>query len=165
MKKTVIVAILLSFIASILVVQFFGLRVVEIQGNQYISSIEIHGMEYTNRDDISDIKYKKVVQLSDQNGNKLQSYAGYFVKGEYDKTPESLAANPNRVKILYEIKPYNATNQEITLDYDKEASANVIVFDEETNEFIFLDAWSVNVGINSHDGSAVRESVTISLVY
>ena len=33
MKKTVIIAILLAYVASILAVQFFGLKVVEIAGN------------------------------------------------------------------------------------------------------------------------------------
>ena len=41
MKKTVILAIFIAYIASILIVQFFGLKVVEMQGNVYITEIEV----------------------------------------------------------------------------------------------------------------------------
>ena len=99
MKKTVIIAIFVAYIASILIVQFFGLKVVEMKGNVYVSSIEVSGFEYTNRDEIEDANYKKVVQLTDTNGNLKDHYAGYFYPGTYDTTPESLESNPNRVKI------------------------------------------------------------------
>ena len=54
MKKTVIIAIIIAYVASILIVQFFGLKVVEMTGNTYISDIEIHGFEFTSRDDIEE---------------------------------------------------------------------------------------------------------------
>ena len=70
MKKTVILAIFVAYIASILIVQFFGLRVVEMQGNVYISDIEVSGFEFTNRDESVDAKYKLVVRLSDGSGKE-----------------------------------------------------------------------------------------------
>ena len=164
MKKTVILAIFIAYIASILFVQFFGLRIVEAQGNVYISEIEISGFEFTNRDESVDAKYKKVVRLNDSAGKQTDHYAGYFIPGDYDTSPESLASNPNRVKILYTIVPYNASNQDLAFAYDTNAVEGAVYFDEETNEFVFLKPKTLNVILTSHDGSTVRAEIGISLV-
>ena len=163
MKKTVILAIFVAYIASILIVQFFGLRVVEMQGNIYISSIEVSGFEFTNRDESVDAKYKLVVRLSDGSGKETDHYAGYFMPGTYDMSPESLESNPNRVKLLYTIVPYNASNKELTFAYDKNAVEGSVYFDEETYEFVFLKPKTISIIITSHDGSTVRADIGISL--
>ena len=163
MKKTVIIAILLAYVASILIVQFFGLKVVEMTGNTYISEIEISGFEFTNRADIEDPKYHMVKKLTNTSGKEGLYFGGYFIDGTYDKTPESLAANPNRVKILYDIYPYNASYKELTFAYDQTANENVVWFDEETQEFVFLKPRTVTVTLTSNDGSMVRKTVSISL--
>ena len=164
MKKTVILAIFLAYIASILVVQFFGLKVVEAQGNVYITEIEVSGFEFTNRDESVDAKYKTVVRLSDATGKQTDHYAGYFITGTYDMSEESLASNPNRVKILYTIVPYNASNKDLTFAYDTSAVEGSVYFDEETNEFVFLKPKTVSVILTSKDGSTVRAEIGISLV-
>lgn len=163
MKKTVIIAILLAYVASILAVQFFGLKVVEMTGNTYITDIEINGFEFTNRDDIADTKYKTVKKLINQSDEKSLCFGGYFVEGTYDKTPENLVANPNRVKISYDIRPYNASYKDITYAYDKTANENVVWFDEETEEFVFLKPRTITVTLTTNDGSLVRKTVSISL--
>ena len=119
MKKPVIFAILIAYIASIMVVQFFGLKIVEMRGNTYITSIEVNGFSFTNRDNIADPKYQKIVQLTDSTGKKENHYAAYFIPGEYDFTEDNLKCNPNRIKIDYKIVPYNASNQTISFVYDK----------------------------------------------
>ena len=164
MKKTVIIAILLAYVASILVVQFFGLKVVEMTGNTYINDIEINGFEFTNRENIEDAKYHTVKKLTNTNGKEGLYYGGYFIDGAYDKSPENLASNPNRVKISYIVRPYNASYQELTFAYDKTANENVVYFDEETQEFVFLRPRTITVTINSNDGSMVRKTISISLV-
>ena len=165
MKKAVILAIFVAYIASILIVQFFGLKVVEMQGNVYITDIEVSGFEFTNRDESVDAKYKMVVRLNDAGGQQTNHYAGYFIPGTYDMTEESLASNPNRVKILYTIVPYNASNQKLAFAYDKNAVEGIVYFDEETYEFVFLEAKTVSIIITSQDGSTVRADVGISLIY
>ena len=164
MKKTVILAIFLAYIASILIVQFFGLKVVEMQGNVYITQIEVSGFEFTNRDDSVEAKYKMVVRLSDAAGKETNHYAGYFIPGTYDMSEESLAANPNRVKISYNIVPYNATNKELSFAYDKTAVEGTVYFDETTYEFVFLKPKTLSIIITSQDGSTVRADIGISLV-
>ncbi len=164
MKKTVIIAILLAYIASILIVQFFGLKVVEMAGNTYITDIEINGFEFTNRDGLDDPNYKIVNKLKNSTGKEGLYYAGYFVPGTYDKTPESLATNPNRVKIMYHIVPYNASFTDLTFAYDRTANENTVFYDEETQEFVFLKPRTVTVTLTTNDGSMVRKTVSISLV-
>lgn len=164
MKKTVVLAIFIAYIASILIVQFFGLKVVEMQGNVYITDIEVSGFEFTNRDGIDNPLYKTVIHLQDTKGNYMDKYAGYFYPGTYDSTPESLASNPNRVKISYKIIPYNASNQELSFAYDTASLDGVVYFDEETKEFIFLKPRTVNVILSTLDGSTIKFEVGITLV-
>lgn len=165
MKKTVIITILIAYLASILIVQFFGLKVVEMTGNTYITDIEISnpGFEFTNRPDEVEEKYKQVKPLKNTSGEGLDFY-GLFIYGTYDKTPESLATNPNRVKILYNVRPYNATHKKLTFSYDRESYEDIVYFDEITEEFVFLEAWTIDVTLSSNDGSMIRKTVGISLV-
>ena len=164
MKKPVIFAILIAYIASIMIVQFFGLKIVEMKGNTYVTSIEISGFSFTKRDDITDGKYQKIVQLTDSSGKKENHYAGYFIPGDYDLSEESLKNNPNRIKIDYKINPYNASDQTISFAYDKDASAGSVYFDETTNEFIFLKPKTIYVILTARDGSTVKAEIGISLV-
>jgi hypothetical protein len=125
----------------------------------------VSGFEFTNRDESVAAEYKKVVRLSDSvTGKETNHYAGYFMAGIYDMSEESLASNPNRVKILYRIVPYNASNQELTFAYDKNAAEGAVVFDETTQEFIFLMPTTVSVVLTSHDGSTVKADIKITLV-
>lgn len=164
MKKTVIIAILLAYVASILAVQFFGLKVVEMVGNTYINDIEVNGFEFTNRKDVDDDKYLTVKKLTNTNGKEGLYYGGYFIDGSYSKSPESLASNPNRIKISYVVRPYNASYQNLSFAYDKTANENIVYFDEETQEFVFLKPRTLTVTITSNDGSMVRKTISISLV-
>lgn len=164
MKKPVIFAILIAYIASIMIVQFFGLKIVEMKGNIYVTSIEVSGFTFTSRDDITDENLKRIVQLTDSTGKKTNHYAAYFIPGEYDLSKESLKNNPNRIKIDYKINPYNASNPTISFVYDKDASGGSIYFDEETNEFVFLKPKTVYVILTARDGSTVKTEIGISLI-
>ena len=164
MKKGVIIAIIVAYIASILVVQFFGLQVIGVEGNVYITDIEVRGFEFTNRAHIVDAQYQKVVKLRDTSGREDIHYGGYFYPGVYDTSAESLASNPNRVKVIYDIVPYNATYTDITFAYDAEANdQNVIYLDPETQEIVFLKPRSVTFVLTTQDGSTIRKEIMITL--
>ena len=163
MKKGVIIAIIIAYIASILIVQFFGLQIVGVESNVYITDIQVDGFEFTNRANIEGDKYQLVKKLEDKTGGNTIHYAGYFYPGTYDMSEESLASNPNRIKVNYRIEPYNATHPEITFEYDTEANADVIYYDQETNEIVFLKVRTVTFVLTSHDGSTIRKEVMISL--
>ena len=164
MKKGVIIAIIIAYIASILIVQFFGLKVIGVEGNVYITDIEVHGFEFTNRQNVTEAKYHVVNPITDTSGKTEIHYGGYFMAGTYDKSPESLAANPNRVKVLYDVRPYNATHQEVSFDYDEVSNDSIIYFDEETQEIVFLKPRTVTFILSTHDGSMVRKEIKITLV-
>lgn len=164
MKKTVIIAIILAYVASILIVQFFGLKVIGVEGNTYITDIEVRGFEFTNRQSVADPRYHVVNPITDSSGKTEIHYGGYFMTGIYDKSPESLAENPNRIKVLYDVRPYNATHQEVSFDYDVVSNDSIIYFDEETQEIVFLKPRTVTFIINTHDGSMVRKEIKITLV-
>lgn len=163
MRKGVIIAIIIAYLASILIVQFFGLQIVGVEGNIYMTDIEVYGFEFTNRAHIEDGNYKLVKKLRDTAGSNTIHYAGYFYPGTYDQSEESLASNPNRIKVVYEVKPYNASHPEISFEYDKEANAGVIYFDEETQEIVFLKARTVTFVLTSHDGSTIRKEIMLTL--
>ena len=163
MKKGVIIAIIIAYIASILIVQFFGLKVIGVEGNVYITDIEVRGFEFTNRENVIDARYLECKTLKDTSGKEEIHYAGYFIAGSYDKSAESLASNPNRIKILYDVRPYNATHTDITFDYDTVSNYEAIYFDEETQEIVFLRIRTVTFVLNTHDGSMVRKQIKITL--
>ena len=165
MRKGVIIAIIIAYIASILVVQFFGLQIVGVEGNVYITSIDIYGFEFVNRDDIEEAKYHRVVKITDTSGKDDTHYGGYFYPGTYDMSEESLATNPNRIKVDYRVEPYNATHPEITFAYDKTSLEGIIYVDSETNEIVFLKPRTVTFVLTSHDGSTVRKEIKITLTY
>ena len=164
MRKGVIIAIIIAYIASILVVQFFGLQIVGVEGNVYVSEIEIRGFEYVNRAHLTDPKYEIMKKITDLDDEDAIHYAGYFVPGTYDKSEESLASNPNRIKVLYDIFPYNATHANITFDYDTASNDSVIYYDQETQEIVFLKPRTVTFVLNTHDGSKVSVEMQISLL-
>lgn len=80
----------------------------------------------------------------------------------YTTDPESLASNPNRVRINYEIFPEEVSNSEIIFEYEDESSADYVFFDEETDTFVFLKKYKmVSIIIKATDGSNVKTEIRI----
>ncbi len=163
MRKGVIIAIIIAYIASILVVQFFGLQFVGVEANVYMTDIQVDGFTYVNRDSIEDSRYQVVKKLKDTSGKEDIHYGGYFYPGTYDTSEESLKTNPNRIKVEYRVEPYNASHPEVTFEYDKASLEGVIYLDPETNEIVFLKPRTVTFVLTSHDGSTIRKEIMITL--
>lgn len=158
MKKTTIIAIFLVYLASILIVQFFGLQVMEMQGNEYVSDIVVHSLTLTNR---TEEQNKEVKTMQNDNPDIDLSYAFKYIKGDYTTDEESIASNPNRVKVNYEVKPYNAANKEVRFVYEN----NNVVFLEETSELVFLKKSGVTITLRASDASQVSLVLQIIPVY
>lgn len=80
----------------------------------------------------------------------------------YTTDPESLASNPNRVRINYEIFPEEVSNSEIIFEYEDGSSADYVFFDEETDTFVFLKKYKmVSIIIKATDGSNVKTEIRI----
>lgn len=159
MKKTVILALSLIYLASILIVQFFGLRVMDTQGTQLVSEIIVQSVELTNRQ-AGQSTVVKPLQNEDGNLSK-KSYAFTFYHAEegtvYENTSESLAKNPNRLKINYEVKPYDAANKSVSFNFNNEN----VVFLEETSEFVFLKRSGLVLELRAKDSSQVSVNIEI----
>ena len=130
MKKTVIIAIFLVCLASIIALQFFGAPATVPQSGVYIEKITVTGVTK----DGEDIGYLENSKL----------YWFYFIpceNGEYTTSEESLASNPNRVKIEYVLAPDNADKSYLQYVLDNE---NVVLL-KETDEVIFLKPVKLDV--------------------
>ena len=79
----------------------------------------------------------------------------------YTTDPESLASNPNRVRINYELLPEGVSNPEVVFEYD-EFLTDRVFFDEETDTFVFLRRLSrITIIIQATDGSNVKTEIKI----
>ena len=106
MKKTIVALILVVYIASIAIVNFFGLEIKIFDGTTYVSGIQCD----------------QIILRSE--GERLLTPVGYdgdtpififeFIPSadgsEYTDSPESLLHNPNAVELDYVVLPYDADN-------------------------------------------------------
>ena len=134
MKKTVIIAIILVYLASIVMVQLFGIPVAIPPGGSYISGIEITGVRFAN-DRTDEIRSK--VQT-----DGVMLYAFPFISSdeEYTLEEESVEKNPNRLKVDYILSPEDASKDYLLYTVDN----NSVIFLRETDELIFLKKGLVN---------------------
>lgn len=116
MKKVVIVVILAVYLASIALVNFFGLKVSIFEGTTYVTEINVERVVLHRDGD------GKVEEFLDDTGtpnyyfefvNLLKTGTEYSEnsKVEYSESDESIIANPNTVLIDYKVNPGNASNK------------------------------------------------------
>ncbi len=157
MKKTMVIIILVVFIASIAVVNFFGLEIKVFDGITYVEKIECNTITIQNENPVT---LTPVRQLS--NGAYLFSFD--FIPsadGEYTIDEESILKNPNAVQINYEVFPHVADETGVVFEYDQ--SSNIAVFHELSRTFTILKPNKIfTVTIRSTDGS--NKSTTISII-
>lgn len=153
MKKTVIIAIFIIYLASIVAVQLFGIPATVPEGGAYVEAVEITGVTHSGN--------QEVKELTDKNtGDKW--YWFHFIasadEGGYTKEADSIASNPNRIKIVYLLTPDDASRETLSYTFDNENA----VFISETEEVVFLKAITVNVTIKESKGNInARDTVRI----
>ena len=156
MKKTMVIVILVIYIASIAVVNFFGLEIKIFDGITYVESIECNSVTIQNENQVT------LTPARDLNGIPLFIFE--FIPsadGDYTIDEESILKNPNAVQINYEVFPHVADETGVVFEYDQ--SSNVAVFHELSRTFTFLKPNKIfTVTIRSTDGS--NKSTTISIV-
>ena len=158
MKKTVILALSLVYLASIIIVQFFGLRVMEMQGTQLVSDIVIHSLELTNRATGQSTNVKLLQTESGDTSIAYYAFTFYDVEdGAYDNSETSLKNNPNRIKIHYEVRPYDAAVKDLRFEFTNEN----VVFLEETSELVFLKKSGLVLTLRARDASQVAKTLQI----
>ena len=155
MKKTIIIVILVVYIASIVVVNFFGLQIKEFDGIDYVEEIKCESITVLNENP----KNYGVTEVVDG----LPVFKFDFIEAsngeKYTNDPASLASNPNAIRINYDVLPHSADESQVRFEFEEK---NYVYFDEATETFVFLKNYkSFKVKICATDGS--NKSITIEI--
>lgn len=152
MKKTIVIVILVVYVASIAVVNFFGLAIKEFDGVEYVQEIKCNSITVMNEN-------PKTYGVDKINDDGIPEYRFDFIDGKYTNDPESLASNPNAVRIDYEVLPHTADGSKVDFIFEEKPYVH---FDEETKTFVFLrNNRSLTVTLVSTDGSNVKTTIVI----
>ena len=156
MKKTMVIIILVVFIASIAVVNFFGLEIKVFDGITYVEKIECNSITIQNENSVTLTPQKEL--------NGIPLFVFEFIPssdGEYTADEESILKNPNAVQINYEVFPHVADETGVVFEYDQ--NSNIAVFHELSRTFTFIKPNKIfTITVRSTDGS--NKSTTISVI-
>lgn len=157
MKKTIVIVILVVYIASIAVVNFFGLKIKEFDGVEYVQEIKCNSITVLSEDPKT---YGPYGEAAEGGNTEFRFQFIEAPEGEkYTKDPESLAKNPNVVSINYDVIPHLADDSKVEFIFEEESYVH---FDEATKTFVFLKVnRSVTVTIRATDGSNVSTTIEI----
>ena len=158
MKKTIVIILLVVYIASIAVVNFFGLEIKIFDGITYVTDIRCNSVTVQNETPVT-LESKQVL-------NGKQWFVFDFIPaGEgnvYTGDAESIINNPNAVQINYEVLPHLADEQGVRFEYDAETNADAVVFHELSRTFVFLKPnRAITVTIRATDGSNVSTQIVL----
>lgn len=156
MKKTIIILILVVYVASIAVVNFFGLEIKVFDGIEYVSNIQCDTVTVHRENE-------EVLQPTMYIGDTPLFQFDFIPSedGEYTDDDSSVAFNPNAVELNYEIFPHLAAETDVKFEYDEEAMAGIAVFREDLRTLIFLKEGMFTITIKAEDGSNVSTTVKI----
>ena len=162
MKKTVVVIILAIFIASIAIVNFFGLEIKQYDGETYIGSIEV----------------SDVIFLGDNNASltpQLMADGSLYYVFDYVPPKEGVnysqdtAENRNMVRLDFilvseegQTLPYNDGN----IDYIYSTDSGVAFFHDGTGSFVFLKPNQLfTITLKATDGHGAKTQVSVMARY
>ncbi len=162
MKKAIVVIILVVYIASIAVVNFFGLETKVFDGITYVESIICNTVTLQNENSIklTPADYYNI------NGVQVPLFVFDFTPAPdgsaYTSEDESIIKNPNAIQINYEVLPHLADETAVKFEFDHAAMEGVAVFHELSKTLIFLKPKKLFfVTIRAQDGS--NRSTTIAI--
>lgn len=160
MKKTLVIIIIAVYIASIAVVNFFGLEIKNFEGVTYVSEIKCETVTVQNENPVT------VYPVPNYNYNGGPLFIFDFIPSPDDApyTTEDLSiiTNPNAVQINCEALPHNADNSSVKFIYDEASMDGYVVFNELSRTFVFLRPNKVvTITIESTDGSNKSTKISI----
>ena len=158
MKKTIVIIILAVYVASIAVVNLFGLKDQVFDGVTYVNEIKCETITVQNGDSIT------LTPSSELRGIPLFIFD--FIPApdgtSYTTDDESINNNPNAIQINYEVFPHDADNKKVKFIFDKEAMEGSVVFNEISRTFLFLKPNKMyTIKIESTDGSKISTTIYI----
>ncbi len=159
MKKTIVIMILAVYIASIAVVNFFGLEIKQFESIEYVTGIQCETVIFHG----DDSKVLTPAQYTGKDKNTPQFVFDFIpapLDAPYTTDADNLSNNPNVIQINYEVMPHLADDASVRFEYDEEAG--IAVYHELSGSFIFLKPnRSITVTIRATDGSNVSTSIII----
>lgn len=157
MKKTVIIAIFLVYLASILAIQFFGTPTTLPDSGAYITKITVNTdkLEVINRGSGDKTIYKA--------GSDL--YWFWFLpsaeEGGYTTDEASLSANPNKVRIDLTLEPEDADKDYLMFFVQHSGTAEkpyaVCRWEDEDLVLIFLQSDLTTLTLKTTDANTETE--------
>ena len=158
MKKTIVIILLVVYLASIAVVNFFGLEVKVFDGVTYVTDIKCNTITVQNETPVT-------VESKQMLGEKPLFIFDFIPADEanpYTAEAESIVNNPNAVQINYEVLPHLANETSVKFEYDKETNEGAVVFHELSRTFVFLKPnRAITVTIRATDGSNVSTQIVL----
>ena len=157
MKKTIVIVILAVYIASIAVVNFFGLEVRQFDSITYVTSIQCDTVIFHG----DNSRVLTPEQYAGKDGN-TPVFVFDFIPAPTDApyTLDNLDTNPNIIQIDYEVMPHLADVTDVKFEYDLDAG--VAVFHELSGSFVFLKPdVALTITIKATDGSNVSTQLRI----
>ena len=162
MKKVIVIVILAVYIASIAIVNFFGLEISVFDGNVYVSYITCDTVTLQNGNTMELSPKTKIFE----NGQEVPVFEIPFIaapNGEaYTRDEASLVTNPNAVVLNYKVYPTDAADPTVEYLYDKDS--NVAYFDTAIKTLVFLRPAMFGLTIKSKDGSNKTMKVYVRAV-
>ena len=159
MKKALVIVILVIFIASIAIVNFFGLEIGIFDGTTYVTGIQCDTvtLRRENGGEIGPTSY-----MPDDSPIFTVPFIKSDIEGGYTMDDESLFTNPNAVEINYAVFPYNADDQGVTFVYDSAAIEGVAYFSEAIKTLVFLKPnVMVSITLVATDGSNISTKLNV----
>ena len=158
MKKTIIILILVVYVASVAVVNFFGLEVKIHDGIVYVQSIKCDSIT------LLDGENEKIEAATYWSGVPIFifDFTPSATNGGYTKEESSIMSNPNVIQLNLDVLPHNADVSSFHFEFDEEAYEDAIVFRDDINAFVFLvPNRIITITVTSTDGSNITTTVKI----
>ena len=134
MKKSVLILILVIYVASIVVIGFFGVKVGTFNVTAYVEEIQLTNEEV----------------VMDPNGVDQYIIIHFTPYNEGEN-------NPNFVQLYYKVIPEDATFRNVTFEHAENEKASV----NSIGTVIFTGRTTLTIYITSTDGTNVRTKVKV----
>lgn len=158
MKKTIVILILVVYVASIAVVNFFGLEIKVNDGITYVSSIECKTITVHNENPVT----LAPTQMLGEKPLFIFDFIPSADGSSYTAEEESIISNPNAIQINYEVFPHLADETGVKFEFDRSAMEGAIVFHDISHTFVFLKPnRMITVTIRATDGSNKSTQILI----
>ena len=162
MKKTVVIIILAVYIASIAVVNFFGLEIKQYDGETYVGSIEISDVLFLGNNNTP------LTPIPSYDGTLIYTF-DYIPPAEGGNYSPDDPTNHNMIRLdfimLSEEGQLMALDDDNRIEFIYAADSGVAFFHEGTNSFVFLKPNQLfTLTLKATDGHNAKTQVHIMAV-